>query len=721
MAIKEIPCLPEGLSGLEGIPKRLSGLRDLASNLWWSWHPEARMLFKMLDRQVWKESRHNPVKVLKELPKEAFDSAAVDKDYLRHYDIVLSRFHKEIKGNTCLLLEEIEEARMHSIVYFSAEYGLHHSLPFYAGGLGFLAGDFIKECSDLRVPLIAVGFMYPQGYLKQQIREDGWQENIEQILDRDSASIFRVLDENGNQLIVKIPLIEPPIHVAVWKIAVGRVALYLMDTDIEINNPWNRGISARLYTGDIEQRLRQEIVLGIGGTEVLEKLGIKHSILHLNEGHAAFALLERIRDNVLKGMNYSEASQYVKKTTVFTTHTPVAAGHDIFPFQLIEKYFHSYWPSLGLDRDSFLQLGIHPNDPNAGFNMTAFALRMSEFCNGVSKKHGEVARKMWLSLWPDLPENKVPIDYITNGIHIPTWIEPKMKLLFNKYLGPDWVDDIDNPLIWELIDEIPDDELWKTHFWLKIKLINTIRERARQRWVNNRISPSNILAGGTLLDPSVLTLGFARRFATYKRADLIFYDLERLKKLLNDRWRPIQIIFAGKAHPADDPGKRILQKIYNFARDPGLCGRIAFIENYEEQFAQYMVHGVDVWLNNPLPPMEASGTSGMKAALNGVPHLSIMDGWWIEGYNGENGWAFNHEESEGDKWQKDAEALYRILEEEIIPCYYKVSDHGIPADWVRIMKNSIKSNAAKFSARRMVKEYIDKFYIKELREAQKAR
>jgi starch phosphorylase len=720
MDIIEIPYLPEGLSGLEGIPERLLGLRELASNLWWSWHPGARMLFKMLDRQVWKESCHNPVKVLKELPKEAFDSAAADKDYLRHYDIVLSRFHKEIKGNTCLLLEEIEEAKIHSIVYFSSEYGLHHSLPFYAGGLGFLAGDFIKECSDLRVPLIAVGFMYPGGYLKQQVREDGWQKNIEQILDRDSTSIFRVLDENGNQLIVKVPLIEPPIHVAVWKIAVGRVALYLMDTDIEINDPWNRGISTRLYSGDIEQRLRHEIVLGIGGSEVLEKLGIKHSILHLNEGHAAFALLERIRDKVLEGMNYSDASQYVKKTTVFTTHTPVAAGHDIFPFQKIEKYFNSYWPSLGIDRDSFLQLGIHPNDPNAGFNMTTFALRMSKFCNGVSKKHGEVTRKMWHSLWPDLPENEVPIDYITNGIHIPTWIEPKMKLLFNKYLGPDWVDDIDNPLIWELIDEIPDDELWKTHFWLKIKLIDTIRERARQRWVNNRISPSNILAGGTLLDPSVLTIGFARRFATYKRADLIFYDLERLKKLLNDRWRPIQIIFAGKAHPADDPGKRILQKIYNFGRDPGVCGRIAFIEDYEEQFAQYMVHGVDVWLNNPLPPMEASGTSGMKAALNGVPHFSIMDGWWIEGYNGENGWAFNHEESEGNKWQKDAEAIYRILEEEIVPCYYKFSDHGIPADWVRIMKNSIKSNAAKFSARRMVKEYIDKFYIKELKETRKA-
>ena len=702
------------------LPERLSGLEELSSNLWWSWHPGARMLFKMLDRQVWKESRHNPVKVLKELPRKAFESAAADKDYLRHYDIVLSRFRNELNEKRCLLIDDINNEDINKIAYFSAEYGLHHSLPFYAGGLGFLAGDFVKECSDLRVPLIAVGFMYPDGYLKQQIREDGWQENIKQILDRDTASIFRVLDENENQLIVKVPLIEPPIHVAVWKIAVGRVSLYLMDTDIEINDPWNREISARLYTGDIEQRLRQEIVLGIGGSEVLEKVGIKHSVLHLNEGHAAFALLERIRDRVQEGMSYARASEHVKKTTIFTTHTPVPAGHDIFPFRLIEKYFNPYWPSLDLNRDSFLQLGVRPKNPNAGFNMTTFALRMSEFRNGVSKKHGEVTRKMWQGLWPDLPEDRVPIDHITNGIHIPTWIEPKMKLLFNRYLGPDWADDSDNPLIWELIDEIPDDELWKTHFWLKIKLIDTIRERARQRWINNRISPSNILASGCLLDPSVLTIGFARRFATYKRADLIFYDLERLKKIVNDRWRPIQIIFAGKAHPADDPGKRILQKIYNFARDPDMCGRIAFVEDYEEQFAQYMVHGVDVWLNNPLPPMEASGTSGMKAALNGVPHLSIMDGWWIEGFNGENGWAFNHEESEDNKDKNDAEAIYRILEEEVIPCYYKFSDHGIPAEWVRIMKNSIKSNAAKFSARRMVKEYINQFYIKELKEAQKA-
>jgi alpha-glucan phosphorylase-like protein len=457
------------------------------------------------------------------------------------------------------------------------------------------------------------------------------------------------------------------------------------------------------------------VPVGIGGSEVLEILGIKHSVLHLNEGHPAFALLERIRDQVQAGMSYEEAAHQVKATTVFTTHTPVAAGHDVFPFPLMEKYFHSYWPALGLDHDSFLQLGIHPEEPHAGFNMTAFAIRMSGYCNGVSKRHAEVTRRMWHGLWLDLSEDDVPIDHVTNGIHVPTWIEPKMELLLNKYLGPNWLEDHDNPLTWELIDNIPDEELWKTHYLLKLKLIDAIRERSRQRWAENRVSPSIVMAGGTLLDPSILTLGFARRFATYKRADLIFYDLERLKWLLNDRWRPIQIIFAGKAHPADDPGKRILQRVFNVARDPEMGGRIAFVEDYGEQFAQYMVHGVDVWLNNPMPPMEASGTSGMKAALNGVPHLSIMDGWWMEGFNGKNGWAFGQEAVNGNRDQTDAEAIYRILEEEVIPLYYKVSDEGIPHKWVKIMKECIKSNAPRFSARRMVKEYIQKSYAEALK------
>jgi starch phosphorylase len=697
------------------LPERIIGLGELAENLWWSWHPEARMLFKRLSRQGWKESGHNPDKMLKDLPGNLLEWAAKDPSYLRHYDVVLSRFRRDTVEGSCPLLDQGGGGFIQPIAYFSAEYGLHHSLPFYAGGLGFLAGDFVKECSDLSVPLVAVGFMYPEGYLYQRIREDGWQEDRHEPVDRDAASISRVLNEKGEQVVVRVPLIDPPIYVAVWQVNVGRIPLYLIDTDIEGNDPDSRSISARLYIGDREQRLRQEIVLGIGGSEVLDTLGIRYSLLHLNEGHAAFALLERVREMVQGGAAHEEAVERVKKTSIFTTHTPVPAGHDVFPFQLMEKYFHAYWASLGLDREGFLRLGSHPKDRGGGFNMTALALRLSGYRNGVSKKHGEVTRRMWQGLWPELAEEDVPIDFVTNGIHVPTWIEPKMELLFDRYLGPEWLDDHDNPLIWELVEDIPDKELWETHYWLKIKLINAIRERSRQRWSKDGAGPSIVIAGGTMLDPSILTLGFARRFATYKRADLILYDIERLKRLLNDRWQPIQIIFAGKAHPADDPGKRILQKVYKAASNPEMGGRIAFFEDYGEQYAQYMVHGVDVWLNNPLPPMEASGTSGMKAALNGVPHLSILDGWWLEGYDGTNGWALGGEAQENSD-QQDAEAIYRTLEEKIIPIYYRDSEDGVPHDWVRMMKNSIKTNGAKFSARRMVKEYIQEFYRKALGE-----
>jgi len=699
----------------QNLPQHINGLGELAENLWWSWQPAARMLFKTLDRQAWKESVHNPDKMLKELPREIFDRAVADEHYLRNYDVVMSQFKKYVETKGCPFLPDLPDAENFSIAYFSAEYGLHRSLPFYAGGLGFLAGDHLKECSDLNIPLVAVGFMYPQGYLHQQIRDDGWQENIIETLDRDAAPILRVLGEDGNQLIVRVPLIDPAIYVAVWKVAVGRVPLYLMDTDIEVNDPWNRGISARLYTGDLEQRLRQEIVLGIGGAEVLETLGIKRFVLHLNEGHAAFALLEQIRDRINQGMDYQKAMEWVRNTSIFTTHTPVPAGHDVFPFYLIEKYFHAYWPALGLDRDLFLKLGVHPEKPEAGFNMTAMALRLAKYRNGVSKKHAEVSRGMWQSLWSEFAEGESAIDHITNGVHVPTWIEPKMQLLLDKYLETGWLTDHDNPLIWESIEKIPDEEFWKTHYWLKIKLIDAIRERSRLRWTQDRVNPSVALAGGALLDPSVLTLGFARRFATYKRADLLFYDFERLKMLLNDRWRPVQIIFAGKAHPADDPGKRILQNIFNVSRNPDTGGRIAFVEDYGEQLAQYLVHGVDVWLNTPIPPMEASGTSGMKAALNGVPQLSILDGWWLEGYNEKNGWAIDHPSVDGNRDQADAGEIYRILEEEIIPLYYDVSEEGIPYGWVKIMKESIKSNTAKFSARRMVKEYVEKFYKKALK------
>jgi starch phosphorylase len=714
----EISMTAEDFEGFPHIPPRLSGLAEIAENLWWGWHPAARMLFKMLNRQVWKESIHNPDKMLRELPAETLLAAAADSDYLRHYDLVYSQFRHYLEHSECSILPRDCLGDDHHIAYFSAEYGLHHSLPFYAGGLGFLAGDHIKECSDLGIPLVAVGFMYPEGYVKQHIRDDGWQEGVSQSLDREAAAINRVLDDDGKPLQVQVPLIEPAIFVSVWRVAVGRISLYLLDTDIDDNLPRNRSITSRLYTGDLEQRLRQEIVLGIGGSEVLQKMGIGHSVLHLNEGHAAFSILEKIRDQMEQGATFDQARQQVRDTTIFTTHTPVPAGHDVFSFSLIEKYFRNFWSSLGLDREGFLRLGVHPDQPESGFNMTAMALRLTSHRNGVSRKHGEVASHMWRNLWPHVEPAANPIEYVTNGVHFPTWIEPKMELLFNRFLATDWLDDHDNAYLWELVEEIPDDELWKTHNWLKIKLLNVIRDRSRIRWSKENAHITLALTGGALLDPNVLTIGFARRFATYKRADLIFQDQERLRKILCNRWQPVQIIFAGKAHPADEPGKMVLQRIFNAAKNPVFCGRIAFVEDYGEQFAQYLVHGVDVWLNNPVPPMEACGTSGMKASLNGVPNLSILDGWWLEGFTGHNGWAFGGEFTEGqDRTDDDARAIYRLLEEEIVPLYYRVDDDGIPHDWVRIMKNAIKTTGARFSARRMVKEYAAKFYAKALRKA----
>jgi starch phosphorylase len=695
------------------LPERLSGLGTLAENLWWSWRPRARMLFKMLDRQAWKDSGHNPDKMLRDLPVGVLAAATQNEEYLWHYDVVMTLFQTYLtRRDTSLIGAPLEPGTV-AAAYFSAEWGLHRSLPFYAGGLGFLAGDFLKECSDLNIPVAAVGFMYPEGYLLQKMGEDGWQENVEDPVEREAAPISRVMTPEGRQFFFEIPLMHPPIFVAVWKIAVGVNTLYLMDTDIEQNDPWNRSITARLYYGQLEQRLRQEIVLGIGGAEMLQQLGIRYRLIHLNEGHAAFALLERIRDALQEGLSFEAAREAVRKTTVFTTHTPVPAGHDVFPYDLMEKYFHPYWADLGIDRNTFFKLGNSPRKAQDGFNMTVLALNLSDHCNAVSRRHGEVSREMWRDLWPGKALEEIPIGSITNGVHVRTWLEPKMKLLFDRYLGSGWIDDHDNPAIWQLVEKIPDQELWQTHYWLKIKLIDAIRERCRRRWVENRTSPSILLSGGAMLDPSVLTIGFARRFATYKRADLILHDLPRLKRMLNDRWRPIQIIFAGKAHPSDDPGKRILQKVFNICRDPEIGGRIAFVEDYGEQIAQYLVHGVDIWLNNPLPPMEASGTSGMKAALNGVPQLSILDGWWIEGYNGKNGWAISAANPNGENRDaQDADALYQILETEAIPLYYRMSDDGIPHEWVRVMKETIRSNAVRFSARRMVKEYLRNYYTK---------
>ncbi len=645
-AVKRFPNLPEELTGLE----------DIATNLWWSWHPAARMLFKTIDRPAWKESVHNPVGMLKEIPGDILKSASRNPEYLEEYRRVFAQFQQDLREKEDFFAGLLPGRPSPVISYFSAEYGLHHSLPFYAGGLGFLAGDYVKECSDLGIPLVAVGFMYPEGYVRQRLTEDGRQESMKEILDRDAASISRVLNGGGKQLVIAVPFIDPPIHVALWNVAVGRASLFLMDTDIPVNEPWNRPICSRLYVGDQAQRLRQEIVLGIGGYRMLKALEIQPDILHLNEGHPAFALLERVREKTEQGIKFSEASEQVRNTSVFTTHTPLAAGTDVFPFHLIEKYFSRYWPALGrLSHDDFMRLGVHPENPQAGFNMTVLAFRLCRYCNGVSRRNGEVARKIWHGLWPGLPEAQVPIDSVTNGVHTATWVEPKMELLFNKYIGPGWRDHCD--------------------------------------------------------DPAILTIGFARRFTGYKRADLIFHDLDRLKKIVGNRWRPVQIIFAGKAHPSDEEGKQILQRIFQRAKDPGLQGRVAFVEDYGEQFAQYLVHGVDVWLNTPLPPLEASGTSGMKAAINGVPNLSILDGWWLEGFNGKNGWGIVHRERDADRDGPDAEALYDLLEREIVPLYCRISDDGVPHGWTGLMKESILSCLPGFSSHRMLKEYVRKFYL----------
>ncbi len=697
-------------SKFPNLPEEISGLGELAYNLWWSWHPQGRELFKTLSRTGWYLSGHNPVRMLHQLSEEALDAASKDAHFLRHYKATMIRFQNQMDPKTGWFCNNVADPEIGTLAYFSAEYGLHHALPFYAGGLGFLAGDFLKECSDLGVPVVGVGFMYPQGYLRQRITPDGWQAGACELVDRENAPIRRLLDDKGEPVVVNVSIGKETVYLEVWKVEVGRTSLYLIDTCTEHNTPENSCVTDRLYAGDPDSRLRQEMVLGIGGVRALGTLGIKYSVLHLNEGHPAFAVLERAREMMAGGLSAKEAFERVRRTTVFTTHTPVPAGHDIFPHSLMKRYFSHYLPSVGMEMEAFLELGQNPANPE-GFNMTAFALRCSAHHNCVSKRHLEVTRKMWRHLWPDLSEDKVPLDYVTNGVHVPTWIDRRLgDVIFTKYLGRDWLDEHDNPAIWGMIDDIPDQVLWRHHCAMKRMLVNKIRDRARHLWLDReRADPSLLMSSGLLLDPSALTLGFARRFASYKRPTLILSDIERLKRMVNDTWRPVQIIFAGKAHPDDQQSKMILQRVFNAAREPVFGGRIAFVEDYDEQLAQYLVHGVDVWLNNPRPPMEASGTSGMKATLNGVPHLSILDGWWIEGYNGSNGWAFQG--ALGDESDlRDAKAIYDMLEGEVIPQFYDVDEEGIPHGWVNVMKEAMKMTGPNFSARRMVKEYTEKFY-----------
>jgi starch phosphorylase len=699
------------------VPERIGRLEELAHNLWWSWHPKPRELFRALDYPLWHLGGHNPVKQLREISASKLTAAAEDPTFLNLYDSAMSAFDAYMSDKDTWFATKYPNVLDGPIAYFSMEFAIHNSLPIYAGGLGVLAGDMCKEASDLGLPLVGVGFMYPQGYFHQRISTEGWQEEVYRQLNFDEAPITPINPVPRSKWcgpLIQLKLGDRPFYIGAWQVRLGRDNLYLLCCDVEGNMPQDQQLCARLYTADREQRIQQEIVLGIGGVRALRALGINPSVWHANEGHSAFMMLERVREEVEKGVTFAEALQRVQATTVFSTHTPVAAGLEVFPLSLVEKYFHGYWESLGVDREVFLELGRQGDTSDQTFNMTVLALKMADHRNAVSQIHGKITRRMWHGLWPEVTEDKVPISHITNGVHVPTWVARETGRLYEKYLGQDVSKRHDDTNLRELVLNIPDEELWAVHQILKRKLINAMVERARQCSMERECKARQVLAMGSLLDQDVLTIGFIRRFTAYKRPELIFRDLERLKRIVTDRWHPVQIIFAGKSHPADVPSKQLLHNVYTLATNREFQGRIAFVEDYDIHMAHYLVQGVDVWLNTPRRLREACGTSGMKASVNGVLHLSVRDGWWYEGYNGANGWAIGDEVevyNPVEEDNSDAEALYRLLEEEITTLYYQQDRNGVPHGWVHMVKEAISSILPRFCTRRMLKEYIEQMYI----------
>ena len=701
------------------LPDRIKRIEELAYDLWWSWNTDARRVFRKLDYPLWRQTAHNPVRMLQMIPRATLEAGVGNPEWLANYDRVIVRHDAARSAQYTWCARECAELQGKTIAYFSAEFALHQSLPIYAGGLGVLAGDHCKEASDLGVPLIGVGFMYPQGYFHQGLSPEGWQQEIYEKLNWTETAIEPAITPEGKPAITAVPLGNRTVLAAVWLVRLGRVRLYLLDTDLEENAPWDRELSARLYGGDRETRIQQEIILGIGGVRVLKALGLDPAVYHLNEGHAAFVVLQRIRDRCEIGWTFDDALEHVRRTTVFTTHTPVAAGHDAFPFHLVEAHLAGAWGDLGGYRERFLALGHHDGGGGALFNMTALALRTSAAINGVSQLHGEVTKQMWRSIWPERPPDQLPIRFITNGVHVPTWMSSEIGGLLERYLGSDWLDRHDDVALGDRVLDIPDDELWAARQALRMFLFNFIRERARQRWTFEGVPPARIVAAGTMFDTNTLTIGFARRFTGYKRPELIFLDSDRLAKILTMPGRPVQIVFAGKAHPADDTGKHHLQQIYRRTLDPKFGGRIAFVDDYDLHVAHFLVQGCDVWMNNPRKPLEASGTSGMKAAINGVPHMSIGDGWWAEGFTGDNGWLIegpaNPHDHGAQDWA-DAQAMYDLLEQQLVPAFYQRDENNLPVEWLKIVKQSIRTVLPRFSARRMVKEYVRGMYIPAARE-----
>jgi len=698
------------------LPKKLARLGDLAYNLWWTWQPEAGRLYSQLDRAMWERLNHNPIRMLHEIKRARLNEVIKDKDYMDSYKRVFADFDAYMAYQDTWTHQTQPELAVNPIAYFSMEFGLHETLPIYSGGLGVLAGDHLKEASDLGLPLTGIGFMYAQGYFSQRISEDGWQEALNNPLTFEDLPV-RLVENDGKPVTVEVEFPDRSLKMQAWEVRVGRIPLYLLDSNVEGNSDDDRLLTARLYWSDLDRRVMQEVLLGIGGVRMLRAMGANPTVWHMNEGHAAFLVLERARELIEDGDSFEVAIEKTRGQNIFPTHTPVTAGNDEFPLWLMDKYLAAIWPQLGLTHEQFYDLARHEQSYGETFSMGILALRSSKGRNAVSELHGHVSRDMWHFLWKDQKVENVPITHVTNGVHTANWMARRLRMLLDLHLGADWMEHLDEAELWDKLDSLPNQALWDVRQHLKRKMNFYLRERVRDRWTVGGFHPVQVVSAGVLLNPYVLTIGFARRFATYKRASLILTDVERLLHVINRPNMPVQIVFAGKAHPADEPGKQLIQKIYRTVKRAETGGRLVFVEDYDMNLARYLVQGVDVWLNTPRRPLEASGTSGMKAGLNGALNFSILDGWWREAYNGKNGWSIGedkHTEVTDVQDQADAQDLYNTLENEIIPMYYERDINNVPVEWVKHMKESIKTVTPQFSTRRMLKEYVEKLYSKAL-------
>lgn len=707
MKVTSFTVLPE-------TPESLNRLKEIAYNMWFSWNWAAKELFIRLDPEYWEKSYHSPINMLGMLPLERLAEAARDQSLIDQMNHVYESFKNYLAEKTWFA-EKSGEKKNPFIAYFCSEYGIDDGLPLYSGGLGILAGDHLKSASDLGIPLVGVGLLYRQGYFKQYLNPDGWQMESYPENNRHRMPLTLERDAKGNPLEINLADVNIPARFQVWRVDIGRIPLYLLDSHIPANPPEHQLITMQLYGGDRDMRIRQEILLGIGGMRALHALGLSPTVCHINEGHAAFLIIERLRLLRQRGLSFKEAFEAVWASNIFTTHTPVPAGNERFDPPLMEKYLGGYAAKLGLSWNEFLDLGReNPGHCEEPFCLTVLALKAAAFSNGVSKLHGKVSRKMWKNIWPQLPEDDIPILSITNGVHGGSWMSHEQAALFKKRLGSDSNADPLNPSLWKRVDEIPDSELWHVKELRRKKLVEFARKRLREHLTRRRVSPSEINLADEVLDPRALTIGFARRFAAYKRANLLLREPERLAKILANSERPVQLIIAGKAHPADTPGKELLRQIIHFIRNEPFRQRIVFLEDYDINVARYMVQGADVWLNTPRRPLEASGTSGMKAAANGALNISVLDGWWLEGYSPGLGWAIGGgEEYEDHEYQDAVEGhlLYDILEREVIPLFYKYDEDRIPREWIRCMKTTLKELGYAFSANRMVTEYAERFYL----------